>query len=157
MSTFLRRPRPPSRQPTRKQKEPAEDCLASFPSFALLTGWSGLLCNGLGTGAESARRRPPTAPSFYLEAARKMETARHGKSRSRRLFSALALLRDHQAARRGQQHDGEQAFLLQTQRRLAHDFHVRTGVVHQDQAVRVHLRQKMTHFLLAQRHVAVAE
>src|SRR5438477_13052216 len=73
------------------------------------------------------------------------------------LFSSFPLLSDDQSARRRQQHHRNQAFALELERRFADDLQMRAGVVHQDEPVRIHLRQKSANFLLTNRHVAVAE
>src|SRR3954464_5875067 len=74
-----------------------------------------------------------------------------------RLLTAFALLRQHQPARRGQKEDAELPLRLHPLRLLADDLVVRAGVVHQDEPVRVHLRQKVPHLLLADVEIGVAE
>ena len=73
------------------------------------------------------------------------------------LGGALLRLREDQSARRRQQQDRKQSFALQVQRGFAYDFQMRAGVVHQDEPIRVHLRQEARDFLLADGHVAVGE
>ena len=73
------------------------------------------------------------------------------------LGRTLPRLRDDQSARRGQQQDGEQALALQAESRFAHHFQVRARIVHQDEPIRIHLRQEAHHFLLADGHVAVGK
>src|SRR4029077_15337048 len=73
------------------------------------------------------------------------------------LFSSRPLLGDHQAAGRGQQDDGHQTFFFHAQSGFADGFQMRTGVVHQDQAVGIDVRQKVADFGLAQFGQRVAE
>src|SRR5581483_1616657 len=88
---------------------------------------------------------------------RSAEWGRETRSSEWRLTSAVAFLGDHQAARGGQKDNRNQTFSLQLERSFADDFQVRTGVVHEDETVRIHLRQKTPHLLFTDGHVTVAE
>src|SRR5450755_2258990 len=73
------------------------------------------------------------------------------------LFSSFALLRHDQPTRRGQEHGRDQALLFELQCGVANDLQMGTGIVHQNQATGIDLREKSANFLLADGHVAVAE
>src|ERR1700743_1980411 len=60
-------------------------------------------------------------------------------------LAPLPLLRHHQPPRRGQQHHRNQPLTLHLLRRFPHRLHRRTRVMHQDQSVRIDLRQKSPH------------
>src|SRR5208283_852705 len=71
--------------------------------------------------------------------------------------AADAWLRNHQAARRGQQDDRDEAFGLHLQRGVADGFEVGAGVVHEDDAVGVDLWEKSLDLGLADGQVGVGE
>src|SRR5258708_12297031 len=58
---------------------------------------------------------------------------------------SFPLLRDHQSSGRGQQHYGDQAFLLHAQGGFAHGFQMRTRVLHENKAVVIALGTKMAY------------
>src|SRR6516162_1777278 len=72
-------------------------------------------------------------------------------------IAAGTLLGHDETAGGGEQKNREQALGFETQRGLAHGFHRRASVVHEDDSVRIHLGKKAPNFLLAERRVTVAE